>query len=49
MFKAVSSPFLVPYDGSFQLKNSPTIPPKEAPNKKICKKQKKIDKGYRLR
>ena len=45
MFKAVSSPFLVPYDGSFQLKNLPTIPPKEAPNKKICKKQlKKLTK-----
>jgi PPK2 family polyphosphate:nucleotide phosphotransferase len=39
MFEAISSPFLVPFDGSFQLKNSPTIPPKEAPNKKLCKKQ----------
>jgi len=39
MFTAISSPYLVPYDGSFQLKNSPTIPPQEAPNKKQCKKQ----------
>lgn len=39
MFKAISSPYLVPFDGSFQLKNSPTMPPRDAPKNKACKKQ----------
>lgn len=33
MFKAVSSPYLVPFDGSFKLARSPTAPPKNAPDK----------------
>ncbi len=37
MFKAVENPYLVPFDGTFQINASPTAPPSEAPNKKICK------------
>lgn len=33
MFKAVPSPYLVPFDGSFVLGEAPTTPPKKAPDK----------------
>lgn len=39
MFKPVESPCLVPYDGSFVLKDAPCKPPKKAPGKKGCKKR----------
>lgn len=35
MFKAVASPYLVPYDGSFKLSRSPTAPPRNAPDKDL--------------
>jgi PPK2 family polyphosphate:nucleotide phosphotransferase len=38
MFQAESSPYLVPYDGSFQLAAAATNPPVDAPGKKVCKK-----------
>jgi len=38
MFQAISSPYLVPFDGSFQYRNAPTAPPADAPGKKQCKK-----------
>jgi PPK2 family polyphosphate:nucleotide phosphotransferase len=38
MFKAPKSDYLVPFDGSFRVKNAPTDPGKKAPNKKECKK-----------
>lgn len=33
MFKAVKSPYLVPFDGSFRIASAPTSPPKGAPKK----------------
>lgn len=39
MFEAISNPFLVPFDGSFRYQDSPTVPPKDAPNKKKCKER----------
>ena len=40
MFEAVHSPYLVPYDGSFDRKSMPTAPPgKEAKGKKALKKK----------
>ncbi len=39
MFEAVSSPYLVPGDGSFRVAGSPTGPPEDAPGKKRCRKQ----------
>ena len=39
MPKAVPSPYLVPYDGSFRIKKASTEPPKGAAGKKACKKQ----------
>ncbi len=40
MFEAVHSPYLVPYDGSFDRKAMPTAPPgKEAKGKKALKKE----------
>ncbi|MCJ7703342.1 MAG: polyphosphate kinase 2 family protein [Anaerolineales bacterium] len=39
MFEAGSSPYLVPFDGSFRVSAAPTQPPSEAPGKKACKKQ----------
>jgi PPK2 family polyphosphate:nucleotide phosphotransferase len=38
MFKAPKSEYLVPFDGSFRVKDAPTAPGKGAPNKKECKK-----------
>jgi PPK2 family polyphosphate:nucleotide phosphotransferase len=38
MFEAIPSPFLVPYDGSFRQEKTSTVPPKDAPKKKACKK-----------
>jgi PPK2 family polyphosphate:nucleotide phosphotransferase len=37
MFKAVNSPYLVPYDGSFVPSKAATTPPSTAPEKQICK------------
>lgn len=39
MFKAVDSPYRVPYDGSFRRKQAATAPPSLAPDKNACKKQ----------
>jgi len=39
MFKAVSSPYLVPFDGSFRVSRSPTRPPKRAPDKEALKQR----------
>lgn len=33
MFKAVQSPYLVPFDGTFALNKAPTTPPKKVPDK----------------
>jgi len=37
MFTAEKSPYLVPFDGSFSVSDSPTSPPKGAPDKDECK------------
>lgn len=37
MFSAIKSPYLVPFDASFKLGNSPTKPGVNAPTKKACK------------
>lgn len=39
MFKAVASPYLVPFDRSFRCAHAPTSPPMDAPGKKECKKE----------
>ena len=39
MFEAVSSPYLVPFDGSFRIPDALTEPPSDAPGKKRLKKQ----------
>ncbi|MEM7350336.1 MAG: polyphosphate kinase 2 family protein [Acidobacteriota bacterium] len=39
MFEAISSPYLVPYDGSFRVAEAATEPPEDAPGKKRCKKE----------
>lgn len=39
MFKAIDSPYLVPFDGSFVRAEAPCEPPKDAPKKKACKKR----------
>lgn len=39
MFKAVASPYLVPFDGSFRVAKSPTRPPRSAPDNGDLKKQ----------
>ncbi|MCC2656538.1 MAG: polyphosphate kinase 2 family protein [Panacagrimonas sp.] len=39
MFKAVSSPYLVPFNGRFKLSKSPTRPPRGAPDKDALKQQ----------
>lgn len=38
MFEAANSPYLVPYDQTFKLKNAPTAPPKNSEDKKALKK-----------
>ena len=38
MFEAISSPYLVPFNGKFSIRKSSTVPPKDAPDKKKCKK-----------
>lgn len=38
MFEAVDSPFLVPFDGSFSVADTPTGPPDSVPGKKELKK-----------
>lgn len=37
MFKAIKTPYLVPFDGKFNLKKAKTKPPKKVPSKKECK------------
>jgi PPK2 family polyphosphate:nucleotide phosphotransferase len=46
MFKAVASPYLVKYDGTFRIQHTTTAPPKGSPGKKKCKQRlaKLIDK-----
>jgi PPK2 family polyphosphate:nucleotide phosphotransferase len=39
MFKAVNSPYLVPFDGNFKRSGTPTTPPADAPGKKRLKKE----------
>jgi PPK2 family polyphosphate:nucleotide phosphotransferase len=39
MFKAVSSPYLVPFNGSFKVSKSQTRPPKRVPDKDALKEQ----------
>ena len=39
MFKAVPSPYLVPFDGSFRVSKSPTRPPRVAPEKDVLKQR----------
>ena len=39
MFKAVASPYLVPFNGRFRLPKAPTKPPSDAPKKKQLKAQ----------
>ncbi len=39
MFKAVASPYLVPFNGRFRLPKAPTKPPANAPNKRELKAQ----------
>ena len=39
MFKAVSSPYLVPFNGPFKVSKSPTRPPNRAPDKEKLKAQ----------
>jgi len=38
MFEAVSSPYLVPFDGTFQVPAFPTAPPESGPSGKAAKK-----------
>lgn len=38
MFKAVESPYLVPFNGKFNRKKTPVKPPQDAPKKKECKR-----------
>ncbi len=38
MFQAETSPYLIPYDGSFRIAAAATRPPVDAPKKKACKK-----------
>ncbi|MEZ5332075.1 MAG: polyphosphate kinase 2 family protein [Thermoanaerobaculia bacterium] len=39
MFQAVSSPYLVPFDGLFDVASAVTRPPEDAPSKKHCEKE----------
>ncbi|MDX1811528.1 MAG: polyphosphate kinase 2 family protein [Gammaproteobacteria bacterium] len=39
MFEAIPSPYLVPFDDSFVIKNYPTAPPKDGISKHDCKKR----------
>lgn len=39
MFKAVASPYLVKYDGTFRIQHTTTAPPKGSPGKKKCKQR----------
>ena len=45
MFQAISSPYLVPLDQSFQYREAPTKPPKSAPGKKQC--ENRLEKNIR--
>lgn len=38
MRTAVDSPYLVPFDGFFRVREAPTTPPEDAPGRKGCKK-----------
>jgi PPK2 family polyphosphate:nucleotide phosphotransferase len=48
MLDAVSSPYLVPFDDSFRIAESPTTPPPGAPSKKQAREQ-LVDRIRRLR
>ncbi len=39
MFEAVASPYLVSDDCKFRIKNAATVPPKDSPDKKKCKRR----------
>jgi len=39
MIETLDTPFLVPFDGSFEVRQSPTTPPANAPGKKKCNKE----------
>jgi PPK2 family polyphosphate:nucleotide phosphotransferase len=39
LIEPAKSPYLVPFDGSFRVKNAPTAPPDDAPDKKKAKKE----------
>jgi len=39
MFEAISSPYLVPFDGSFRVSDAPTSPADDAPGRKKIKKK----------
>lgn len=39
MFKAIASPYLVPFDETFIIEKSSTVPSNDAPDKKKCKNQ----------
>jgi len=39
MYEAVKSPYLVPFDGSFRVKDASHDPPKGAPDKKECRER----------
>jgi PPK2 family polyphosphate:nucleotide phosphotransferase len=39
MFQAIESPYLIPFDGSFQISHAVTTPPKDTPSKKKLKDQ----------
>ena len=45
MFEANSSPYLVPYDGSFKVSAATTKPPDSAPDKKQAKETVEDDRG----
>lgn len=38
MLGAINTPYLVPFDGSFKIATSPTVPPNNVPDEKACKK-----------
>ena len=39
MYEAVKSPYLVPFDGSFRVKDAPHDPPRGAPGKQECRER----------
>ncbi|HZD04057.1 MAG TPA: hypothetical protein VE173_04040, partial [Longimicrobiales bacterium] len=39
MLEAVSSSYLVPFDGTFRIADASTAPPRDAPSHKACEKR----------